>query len=1143
MSMLPHLAIATAVSPAAKIRRMIPILVVYSSSALTSIAQEGAGGGSQEIVELAPFEVRAEMDNGYQANGALSGTRLRTDLRDIASSVSVATKELMRDINANDLEGLLVYTLGTEVDGLGGNFSNSVLDSSGFQNFDLVNRQPSSGSRVRGLTKADTTSNFFLTSIPPDNYNAERFEISRGANAMLFGLGSPAGIINTSIVNADTSRNKGEVRTQVGTYGTTRGSIDLNHVLLDDKLAFRFAAALTDQKYQQDAAFSRSKRFYETITYRPFRNTVLRARVENGKIDAVKPRVNPPFDSFSWWWDIGQPVYDPTTGVVTYLGTQPSDPNISPTTASGGKNGSILTTGYGSTWNLNPGVVFEDPNTSVPGITGTGANALKAVWERYRVSGTSLVNDGLTTLINSANYLNNLHKSDITTNFWRTQQITDPGIFDFYHQTIDGPDNTITTRWRTHNATLEQTLFGGRMGIELAYNREDMRWSFVNPIQHSNYTIYLDINSKLMNGQVNPNYLRPVSVDIGWVESNVSDREAARATAYYKLDLRRARGPEWLGKLLGQHTMTGTFVNQTHYTENYGGRQNLMGLDFVLSEQATNSSVSNTAQDGRRALARVNYLGPSVLNASGPQNTGIQGLAASHAVDDMASLAMLYYQAPPSGVVTPATPVTRNFSLLSNPPEDKRPLANYGANKSRVRVNSASLVAQSWWMEGSLVSTLGWRRDEYSSFNSGLPPYDPASGLRVLDPDIFYPKPDIKGAKNSFSWGMVGHLPPRYTSRLPLKANLSAFYNESDNFTPRAQRFDLYDKPIDPESGSTREYGIILSFLDNKFDLRVTNYETNALYATTAGLRSVINNIASLPQSLENNIAPGTNYDLGNPLNVAGIQAWNEFMAGPAGQTIVNTFRFKYQNPSAPQGQKGSVTSVDRRSDIVVGPTNLTSSGWEFELVFNPTRSWRLAFNAAKANAQQNNTGVEVRRFLEENFLPLINGPAGRISTTNSATGETLAARVQRQLLVPLYKIVLQDGSPNAELREWRWNVVTSYRFMEERLKGWRVGGDIRWQDRAAIGFPIKQDDTGLVNAPIYDVTNPYYGPTEVRFGMHLGYERKLQNGIVWSAQLNVKNIGKGNELIPVSAQPDGSIASWRISEPMTWTLSNTFSF
>jgi hypothetical protein len=43
--------------------------------------------------------------------------------------------------------------------------------------------------------------------------------------------------------------------------------------------------------------------------------------------------------------------------------------------------------------------------------------------------------------------------------------------------------------------------------------------------------------------------------------------------------------------------------------------------------------------------------------------------------------------------------------------------------------------------------------------------------------------------------------------------------------------------------------------------------------------------------------------------------------------------------------------------------------------------------------------------------------------------------------------------------------------------------------------------------------------------------------------QLNVKNVGRGNELIAVGTQPDGSLASMRIAAPQIWSLTNTFEF
>jgi hypothetical protein len=57
------------------------------------------------------------------------------------------------------------------------------------------------------------------------------------------------------------------------------------------------------------------------------------------------------------------------------------------------------------------------------------------------------------------------------------------------------------------------------------------------------------------------------------------------------------------------------------------------------------------------------------------------------------------------------------------------------------------------------------------------------------------------------------------------------------------------------------------------------------------------------------------------------------------------------------------------------------------------------------------------------------------------------------------------------------------------------------------------------------------------------GYGRELRQRYNWTVQLNAKNLGVGDKLIPVSAQPDGSINAYRIAEAQKWTLANTISF
>jgi outer membrane receptor protein involved in Fe transport len=132
-----------------------------------------------------------------------------------------------------------------------------------------------------------------------------------------------------------------------------------------------------------------------------------------------------------------------------------------------------------------------------------------------------------------------------------------------------------------------------------------------------------------------------------------------------------------------------------------------------------------------------------------------------------------------------------------------------------------------------------------------------------------------------------------------------------------------------------------------------------------------------------------------------------------------------------------------------------------------------------------------------------------------------------------------EDGLPTNELRKWRWNLITNYSFTGDFLPGFNVGLGVRWQDKAAIGAPV-------IAHPLFgvapDVRNPFYAPSETNYDAWIGYRRRFEH-FDWRIQLNVRNIGVDEELIPVSAQPDGSIAGWRIAPSQTWTLRSTFSF
>ncbi len=234
---------------------MLGTLLLSSSwgyAQTTAKPSAAAPAAEEPILELTPFEVTADDNESYAGATTLAGNRLNTELRDVGNAIQVVTRQFLQDTGAVNNETLLQYTTSTEVGNVYGNFTGlgdgaQLNETSRFTN-------PNSNTRVRGLTSADNTRDYFLTDIPWDGYNIDRVDLSRGANSILFGQGSPAGIINAGIKGAG-FRDGGNVEFRFASEGSLRGSLDINKVLIDNQLSFRINALYDAENFKQKPAF------------------------------------------------------------------------------------------------------------------------------------------------------------------------------------------------------------------------------------------------------------------------------------------------------------------------------------------------------------------------------------------------------------------------------------------------------------------------------------------------------------------------------------------------------------------------------------------------------------------------------------------------------------------------------------------------------------------------------------------------------------------------------------------------------------------------------------------------------------------------------------------------------------------------
>jgi len=281
--------------------------------------QSQPAGEEKPAIVLSPFMVNAEADTGYAANSTLAGSRFKTDLKDTAASISVLTADLIGDLGANNMEEALRYSTNAQLDIAAAGADTSTPNGNSYQSGPaefIVRGQPSTRAR-----------NYFTLRIQTNNYNVERIEESRGPNSVLFGFGSPGGILNVSTKQARLDRSFRKATLQAGSFESHRETIDINQVLLRGKLALRLNAVNDRSNKFQEYAFNHDRRVDLTATCQVTPTLLIRAEYERSLINENKPR---PFTladgGLLLWQQLGSQTYPtviPTNEAlsITRLGT------------------------------------------------------------------------------------------------------------------------------------------------------------------------------------------------------------------------------------------------------------------------------------------------------------------------------------------------------------------------------------------------------------------------------------------------------------------------------------------------------------------------------------------------------------------------------------------------------------------------------------------------------------------------------------------------------------------------------------------------------------------------------------------------------------------------------------------------------
>jgi hypothetical protein len=847
---------------------LLPTLAVLGTSPLIFAQTEDEDG---DVYELNPFVVTSEDARGFTVDQTLAGTRIRTDLRDLASPITTVTAAFLSEVGATGSEGLLVYTASTEVGGFGGNFSG--LGNIGNVEEDLI--APHTNTRVRGLARADNTRDFFRTDIPWDAYNVDAVSIQRGPNSILFGVASPAGVIDTSLRKA-MFQNAYEVENLVDRFGRLRFSVDLNQVLIDDVVAARFIAVDDQEKFRQRQAYRDTRRFYGTATASPkifgypHSPTMMRVSGETGRIRANSPRFTPPRDHISPFFDANrlnrQTIHPQAAWVYNLIGdrgTRGTGPEVQPWFGAGisGLGGAGIPVAiFDNSLGREVGIGQQVPMRDM----AFGGGDIGGFYQMIRMVGVA----GFSEFARNQQAISpgSFPGPEVA---WQDGVVSDPRIFDFYSNLIDGDNKREWTDFDAFNTSISQTFFNNSFGVEFVYDYQKLTRGGENFFGN---TLTVDINTHLFmgpsegsilsswdrtglepgdtpdlttvtGGVPNPNVGRALVSGTATANETTRRRENFRGTAYADIDLRdHFDDDSLLVRILGRHTVTGLVQSDRLEESVRAWSPFAMGVDWA---EAINPLALGVRGDIRR-IPVIAYLSDDLRTVDLAQGTGIQPI--NGRISPSGTRNVGFFDNTWLGNVDPFDPWIRPvdgaddtlqvdnpdnyvgwrqrpFNVLNAENGDIRDLYHAGGRNIR-DITSVGLTWQGRLFDGMIIPTVGWREDRVKVIGENAPLLDNAT--RVVDP--FFTLVERPGNTTitrgeTTTWGVVFRSPEEWTRRFSFIDDFTLFLNRSENFTPEVRRG--FDASILPNpSGRSRDYGFTVSALDRRLNLKATWYRT-----------------------------------------------------------------------------------------------------------------------------------------------------------------------------------------------------------------------------------------------------------------------------------------------------------------------------
>ena len=1137
---------------------------------------------------LSPFEVVSDTKGYYSAN-TMSGTRLNSKIEDLGQPITVMTKEQMTDFAMLDINDVFDYMAGTE----GTNsYSQFETDRTGAV-VDNVSLDPNNANRVRGIGSANIAfGNIGMTGrVPVDPLWMDALELSRGPNANIFGLGNASGTVNQVPATANLSRDFTRVDLRADSYEGWRGSLDVNRVLIKNKLSVRASYAYQHTGFIRKPAEENAKRLSFQIKAQPFKNTTISASYYGYKNTAVRPNYTTPRDYYTDWVEKGMPAWNPITRLVTLAnGDVYGKGDVLGSTTPYTSNPSYFTGGAESRSPFLIGAPGETPYWTMARYTNAAATNGTQIYASSDPFASSVAGIGLLTTGPADTYTATqqpLYNSV-------ARPISDKSIYDWTKINLAGNSKA----WDdvdTYLVQLDQIIINTAkqtLAFQGAFLREDAKRLENQPMGPASVNsnvgqLQVDVNSYNLDGSPNPYFGRPY---LRSSEPYLRDKpmlwDTYRAQGAYRIDFSQDRGwTKWLGtqQVLGYYE----YKNQQNRTYNY--RHTAVNLDAGWQQKYADLN----APLGLQSNANV---APQYLNtANNPPSLWVPGNYArvneQYYVGSTPGGGIEY--APsyfPEGATVPYVWGPSSSSMIYDTSTiGWTPVPGGGLNNVNKRVKTKGGVLQSTFLGGKLVGTYGLREDEVFERNAPLATLTPdlrgfdfgpsnqwtsdwrkASGKTKTFSLVARPFRDIGFLKSqvSNSTGIGKFLAEVVTSFSPT-------YNKSDNFIAQGPAYDLFLNKLPNQTGTSKDIGFWITALDNKLSIRYTYYDTKQLNLRNGDISTMAQRILRYEGFVSN--------DAWNLRKQATAWLSGTGVGGTASDAdIAAAIQMPLEQYLGLQtiGANGTYAAVN----------DAESKGHELEINYNPTKYWTVSASVTKTQSINTAAGAAVDDYIAAR-MPIwtsledprftqttqtIDGVTTPISSTipTGATGHLLwwnilgtpfstvagynatnsaATNFAGNVNAPMSVFRALIGRPRPQVREYSAKFNTKFNLAgisdNRIIKNIAVGGSVRYASKGSIGFyglgyVDGMDLTDPANKILeLDTNRPIYSPAETYVDLFVAYSTKLFHDKVKARfQLNVKNAFEdGGGLQATSAFFDGQTSTYRIIDPRQFILSASF--